>query len=325
MFQPITSLCALRRGACLLLLLHALAGQTALAQAPATDPVNDYDALLNQAITASADKRYLEARELFARAHALSPTARTHRALGVVAVALTDYTTAKRELEAALAAQTLPLTEEQRNEVSHILAWMRESLSILRLRTTPSDAQVELDGKACSCAESWLQPGNHQLVVFAPGFERQEHSVTLGAAEQLALHVVLPKPTAAPATAAPTPAPALLVASPAPAADGGQAVLWPWLGGGGALALAAGITLGVFGANDIAAVEKAERGTPLSELRGPHDRAPWLTGAGIALGAVGIAAIAWAGVELLSQRSGREKAGVSWAAGPSGIALDARF
>src|SRR5262245_44709083 len=89
----------------------------ALAQAP-----SDYDALLEQAVRASAEKRFLEARELFGRAHALSPSARTLRALGIVSVALADYTSAKRELEAALSDEVLPLTAEQRQEVSEIVA-----------------------------------------------------------------------------------------------------------------------------------------------------------------------------------------------------------
>jgi hypothetical protein len=290
----------------------------------AQEPDESYEALLEQAVSASANRRYLEARELFTRAHALAPSARTRGALGIVAVALADYTAAKRDLEAALQSQVLPLSAEQRLEVSGILEWMQSSLATLTLRCTPQDAEIELDGKRGAGTELLLEPGVHYLAVFAPGFDRRQQIVTLGVAERVELLVTLTK-TSAVASAPP------FIAGPAsprplpPMAATQSAALWPWLGGAGVVAVGAGAVLGVLAANDFSTVEDAKRGARLSELHTAHDRAPWLSGAGIALGAAGIVALVFAGVDLFGESAAPEQAGLTWALGPSHLAVEGRF
>jgi hypothetical protein len=290
--------------------------------AAAEDDKAAFDSAIEQGISALDAGRPEEARAFFARAHALHPSARTLRALGLADYELDHFTLAKRELEEALRNQELPLGGEMQLEVQQLLHWMRENLGTLQLRYTPKHAVATLDGEPVeSDADLILSEADHELVVTADGYVTRQRTITARAGKILSLTVEL--------TAVPAPSPQLVVSMPptaapsiaAPAAEPERA-LWPWLlGSGGAVALIAGTTLFILGQNDIARVEGARKGVTLEEIQGAHDRAPWLTGFGIGLGAAGLASLGVAAYGLTRSDS----SGVALRVSPGGLLLTGQF
>jgi tetratricopeptide (TPR) repeat protein len=254
--------------------------------------------LVERGLAAFSAGRVTEAREIFEQAHALAPSARTLRVLGITALALDQYAQARDELKASLEHPKLPLTAAQRSEVDKLLEWIRTNLGSVRVESTPAHAEAKVDGKVLEKPEMLLEPAEHQLVVSAEGFETHTEHFQLSIMQQLSLHVALiAKPEAAITTHAATAhAPdlatqQLTAAAPSAHVTASSAPLWPWLGGGGLLLMAAGGTMLGFGLHDVATVEHA-RDVPLSAIQGAHDRAPWLTGGGVALAAIGITTLA---------------------------------
>ena len=134
--------------------------------------------------------QYPEARASFERAHALSPSARTLRALGMTAVELRRYSAGRTELEAALADTRQPLTEAQRTEVTQMLAWMGSTLGTVRVATEPRDAHILIDGQLVE-AVSLLEPGAHELKVEADGYESGRQPFDVAAGQERSLEVKL--------------------------------------------------------------------------------------------------------------------------------------
>jgi Tetratricopeptide repeat len=166
----------------------------------------DYDRLLDGAVEAFEARDFTRARALFEQAYELRPNARVLRGLGIAALQLKRYSTAKRELEAALVDSAQPLTSAQRDGVVQLLAWMQTNLGTVKLQLTPTRATWQVDAEASSETELVLAPGSHRLRVLAAGFDPQERTlqVTAGSARTLDLTLAAhdPKPAVAPVLAA---------------------------------------------------------------------------------------------------------------------------
>lgn len=307
-----------------------LCAAPAIGQAQSSEPA-DYQALISAGLSAYGDERYREARELFARAHAISASARTLRALGITDLALDDFTRANAELEAALTHPSAPLTREQRKEVTDLVAWMRSRLGAVSVRVTPADAAVTVDGRRVEGADLLLAPDEHELVVSAAGYAPQTRRfrVALGAPASLRVDLVraaVPAPDAL-ARSEPPRSPELPAATRPrpPHADDAANSAWMWVGGAGIVLVGAGATLLTLGLNDKARVEQATPGVPLSELEAAHDRVPWFTGGGIALGVVGFGGVTAAAIMLLSAESRPGALARSVHLAPHGASVRLRF
>ncbi len=92
---------------------------------------------------------------------------------------------------------------------------------------------------------------------------------------------------------------------------------------GGAL-LAGGVVMFAIGMVDVAAVEGAADGTPWVELDAANDRAPILTGVGIAAGATGLAALG-VGIALLAIGGSSSSDAPTVRVGPSGLDVRGTF
>jgi tetratricopeptide (TPR) repeat protein len=233
-----------------------LCGRGALAQAPAA---NDYETVVSEGLRAYQAGQYLAARASFEHAHALSPSARTLRALGMTAVELRRYSAAHAELEAALGDARQPLTEAQRGEVTQMLRWLESTLATLRMVVEPAGARVVVDGEP-GRAPFLLEPGAHEVRVLADGYETSEQRLELAAAQERTLEVRLtPTPplvaaALAPATqltAAKAEPGAELFEQPSPARDAGSGSVlhrwWFWTAIG--VAVVAGTTLAIVAAS----------------------------------------------------------------------------
>jgi len=145
-----------------------------------------YEALIRDGVREYNMGNYAEARLLFSKAHALRPSARTLRGMGLSDFELKRYTSAIDELSGALAAKDRPLTAEHRALVTTALQRASEYAARYTLVVPQGATRIEVDGKVHSLPESMellLDPGRHRLAVSGPGGDRivREVDAELGA------------------------------------------------------------------------------------------------------------------------------------------------
>lgn len=167
-----------------LALLGAGSG-AARAQAGAED--DRHRQLLADAVAEYNAGRYAEARALFRQAHEGSPSARTLRGIGMAAFELREYVEALRALNAALEAESRPLTDEQRQHVDSLIARANAFVGRYRVRLSPDEASLSVDG-----APARLEPdgtlvlnlGEHELVARCPGCTAETRTVRVRGGEE---------------------------------------------------------------------------------------------------------------------------------------------
>lgn len=237
--------------ACLLVCAVGLLGPAAVLAQDSAVPSQDgsarpapagYDELIKHAVVEFDNSHWAEARALFGRAHELSPNARTFRGLGITAFELRRYVDAAAELEAALAEANKPLTAKQREEVQGLLARARDFIAVVTLEIQPSHAQLFLDGAPTrpNGGRVSVDPGQHQLLVQAKGYQDWELALSADPGEKRDLEITLAvlagplasRQAAQAAEQAPAPAPPH------------KKRIWTYILGGAALAsLATGVAM----------------------------------------------------------------------------------
>jgi tetratricopeptide (TPR) repeat protein len=162
---------------------------------------------------------FTEAREHFARAHALFPNARTLRGLGLCDFELRRYVAAVQYLKEALASDVKQLDGKLRKETEAMLVRAAGYVGTLRVQAQPAEALVSVDGISVTPAPDGsmlLEVGDHVLEVRATGFvtQRRELQVRGGQDERvdIALAAIALQPEevadASPAAHQPVDAPA---------------------------------------------------------------------------------------------------------------------
>jgi len=177
-----------------LLFIHVLAvAQGAAAQA-GSDDESAFEPTVERALQAYDAERWDEARQLFEQAHALNPTARTLRAIGMVAFNQADYVTALLSLEASLVDARKPLSPEQRSHAAQLIEVAEQRVGIFRLRLVPTNAVVSLDGsppRRRLDGRVVLAPGQHQLSATAAGHRMLTHRFDVSPGDRAALELEL--------------------------------------------------------------------------------------------------------------------------------------
>jgi tetratricopeptide (TPR) repeat protein len=194
---------------------------------PASDPQAalamraEYKQITDAAIAEFEAGRFAEARALFLRAHALMPSARTLRTLGMTAFELRSYPQALVELQGSLDEARRPLEPKQRAQVAALIERTRDFVGSYRLRVSPSTAELWLDGAPLARepeGELVLAVGAHELRVRAPGYQELRRAWLVQGREQAELTfelMELQREVAAPVAVAPA-APLLVVTPKAP-------------------------------------------------------------------------------------------------------------
>jgi tetratricopeptide (TPR) repeat protein len=198
----------------LLLLLGLFASTASVQLAWAQEP--SYDQFVTEALRAYEAGRFAEARTLFRRAHELSPTARTYRTIGMCSFNLGDYVDALQNLEAALTDPRKPLTQEQKAHVSGLIEGANGKLGRFRLKLTPENASLRIDGRApllLPRGELVLEPGRHMIEVTAAGYQSSQRELAVEAGDRATLELRLVASTEPAVPAGPTP----IEAAPSPA------------------------------------------------------------------------------------------------------------
>ena len=276
-------------------------GGHARAQETATDVAEppEYAALIDGALAEFQAGHWPQARALFERAHASFPNARTQRGIGMASYEMGDFPAAIGALEAALASEARPLTEEQRTQVTALLERARALVGRFTLPAAASDVRLSVDGVSTRPEGDWpsspgrlaLSVGTHEIVLRDRDGRTARTRVTVRGGEDTTIDIVPPG-----------------VGTDGASNEGDSA---PWIvsGVGAAVAIAGAILFGV-GSSDIAAVNAAPAGTEWSSVAGVYDSAPILTGTGLAAliagSAMVVVGVGW-GLERLLSSSGEER------------------
>jgi len=174
----------------------------------------EYSSVVSEAIGAQEAGDYARARALFAEAHALDPSARTLRGLGVAAFQDGDFVEAVLDLSAALAHPNKPLEGDLRANIVALLDVARSSVASYRVESTPREATLLVDDHAPTLdaeGKVLLAPGLHTLTLSAPGYAEQRIELEARAGTHENVRAVL-----AAATPVSPPANDLSVVAPSP-------------------------------------------------------------------------------------------------------------
>jgi hypothetical protein len=136
-----------------------------------------YTRVIQDAVERFRVRDFSGARELFQRAHGLSPSARTLRGMGLSDFESGRYAAAVAELEAALADSRKPLDQQQRIEVQAVIAHARGFVGTLEIQVSPENAVVTLDGVPVSGQSFQLDAGEHVLRASSAGYTDAEERV----------------------------------------------------------------------------------------------------------------------------------------------------
>jgi hypothetical protein len=220
-----------------------------LAQTVPEDTASEggYETTIAAALREFQEGRFPEARALFERAHALRPSARTLRGIGVAAFEMRDYPHAWVSLRAALEHPVLPLSDEQRADLSALLVRIDLFLSRLELVNVPAGAQVHVDGRAAVMVGTQVivGPGTHTVSIEAEGMRTRSHTIesVSGTTQRIVVELVPLAPT--------TIEPPLIIAIPSGSGEQAQRAPtrgpWTFLGIGAAAVVTLGVPLGVVG------------------------------------------------------------------------------
>jgi hypothetical protein len=177
--------------------LLALDSTHARAQAAQSEPQQDereYQRTIARALQEYQLAHWDEAETLFARAHALKPSARTERGMGLAAFENRKYALAVSHLHAALVDTRRPLTARQRQEVERALEQASTFVARVSLAITPPDASLTLDGVPpvrSSDGALLLDPGEHELIASAPGHEQRSVRIEAAGGMQREVRIAL--------------------------------------------------------------------------------------------------------------------------------------
>jgi hypothetical protein len=227
---------------------------------PPAQVQSEYRDVVARAIAEFAGGRWAEARSLFLRAHALWPSARTWRSLGMTSFELRSYGRALIELQAALDDARRPLGGEHRAQVASLIDQTRAFVGRYRVRLSPAHATLLVDGAQRALAADGvllLGVGRHELLARADGHGELRRTLEVQGIEDEELTLVLqpmaptaqanlPVPaSASAASSGPDAAPAGPSDRTADAAtdDTGAPRIWTWVAAGAAVALGAASTV----------------------------------------------------------------------------------
>lgn len=160
-----------------------------------------------------------EAREQFARAHALFPNARTLRGLGISEFELRHYVVAVEHLEQSLASAVKPLDGNLRRDTEALLTRAKSYTGEVELTLSPESAAVTVDGVRQlepGAHSVRLDVGDHVLEARADGYASQRLGVTVhgGQHQQVSLQLASLAAAAAAPVGETSPAPAVAAEAP---------------------------------------------------------------------------------------------------------------
>ncbi|HEY3355850.1 MAG TPA: hypothetical protein VGQ83_21535 [Polyangia bacterium] len=205
--------------------------------------------LFSQCVADFEAGRHPAARECFVKVYVIykSPVVlfnlgRTEEALGNIVEAYEAY-------QGCAADTTGTLSAEERADVQQRMEALVQRLALVKVPPLPAGAVVRIDGKPRSTAAAGgipVLPGEHEVVVAAPGMQPFSEKLTLAGGGTHELAVRLQPPAPKPVVAPPPPPPPPPPYTPPPPPSGGGARTAGWvIGGLGVASLVTGTVFGV--------------------------------------------------------------------------------
>jgi nitrogen fixation-related uncharacterized protein len=243
----------------------ALPARHAFAQAAppsaAAEAETRYQTTIEQAVREFGLENWAEARALFRKAHAISPSGRTLRGMGMAAFELKLYVEALRELTAALEATQRPLTPDQRTQVQSLIEQSRAFVGRYHVTLDPAHARPLVDGQDALFEQGnvlLLALGDHLVSATAEGYDELRLGLRVDGGEDVPLHLQLTKTVVAPSEPVVQAAPPVPLVEPqgaaAVVADSSAAPAAADSDAGSGLTTAGFVTLGVAAASGGAAL-----------------------------------------------------------------------
>jgi hypothetical protein len=268
----------------------------------ASDPENDeeYKDIVSQAVGEYESQHWAKAIELFQKAHAIKPNARTLRGMGLAAFEESRYMDSVQWLTEALEHKEKPLTREMRADVKPVIARAREFVGFFELSNELANVTIEIDGHPAVIDKGTVKVdvGERHLVAKADGYETLEKTLHVISGDNGVLGIEL-EPSRATKSATRT-------GTKSADDDGAKtavsetsnstAVPWVIIGAGSAAAVAGGVFIGLY-VKDRNVVNNSGY---LPNIKTARDRLPLYSSLGFALAGVGVAAVVFGTVMMLS-------------------------
>jgi tetratricopeptide (TPR) repeat protein len=276
--------------------LSGFAGVNGAAAEPApaaNQGTGSYEETIRHAVEEYSLGHWTEARFFFARAHALSPNARTLRGLGLTCYESRNYVEAIGYFQQALESTEQALTDKMRADISQLLQQAKQFVTRVVVVLEPSTAELEVDHVPRELAADGsvlLDPGEHQLSASAEAHRGEQRTLNAEGGELRIELRLQPLDTAAPAVAQ-TP---VKLTPPPVEPESGRSDLAPYIvmGAGGAALIAGAVLVGI-AASDKSAVENAADDSDWQpNLEQRYNRGRTFFPVGFALMGVGLAGIA---------------------------------
>jgi hypothetical protein len=287
----------------------------------AQDHADGYQESIAKALQEFELGHWTEAKVFFLRAHAIRPSARTLRGVGLACYESRNYVEAIDYLTQSVASTVQPLTPAMHQAAADLIAEARQFVMLAHIELEPATAELRIDGKLVKVAadgSALLDPGEHELSASAPGYERLRRRVNTEGGSETQLHLVLQ-----PLAAATQPLASDFDAPAALESDADSIAPWLLIGGSAALAAAGGVLLGL-GLSDKAAVEDVQDGDQWADNQPAYSRSvPLQTAGGIMLG-VGVAGVA-AGLAWKLWPQSEASGGTAVSFGGNGISIRQQF
>jgi len=153
-----------------------------------------YRALTASAVQEHERGNFREARALFAKAHAISPNARTLWGMGVAAFADRQYAEAVRRLRESLIHQEKPLTDAQRAHAQELIQRSAAFTVSISLYLNPSHARFIVDGVEIPGAGEGpvvVDGGKHHIVAASPEHKTYVRDVSFVPGQPVTLDIQL--------------------------------------------------------------------------------------------------------------------------------------
>lgn len=163
------------------------------AQAPANASDAEYSALIDRAAHEYERGNWPEAKVFFVRAHAMRPSARTLRGLGLTSYEMRSYVEACDFLRLALDSRERPLTDKLRTQAETALSEASAFIARYRVSLEPKAATLKVDDRPPVLREGtlWLDPGTHLISAELQGWKTLTRSVLVQGGEQGELRLSL--------------------------------------------------------------------------------------------------------------------------------------
>lgn len=199
--------------ACLAALALAFAQSTALAQ----DPAQEAQAAFQRGIAEMDAHRYPSALEALERSYRLHPSSVALYNMGLVHREMGHVQRAIESFERYLVEGGARVAPERAANVLDTLTQLRAQLATLALTVTPAPFTTTVDGREYHLSNGALSldPGDHVVVITAPGCRSWRDEMHLAPGERATREVTLTPEGVAPLTTQPRVTPVAPVAQPA--------------------------------------------------------------------------------------------------------------